>query len=73
MENCFSVYPPRVHVALTHASMSQRVYRGDIDTPKTDKSKRKAGLPEGLRQDLTEWLAAELIRVRTVGYSLLKI
>jgi integrase len=48
----------RSHVALTHACISQRVYRGDIDTPKTDKSKRKAGLPEGLRQDIAEWLAA---------------
>ena len=46
----------RGHVALTQASISQRVYQGDIDTPKTDKSKRKAGLPEGLRQDIAEWL-----------------
>ena len=37
-------------------SVSQRVYRGDIDTPKTTKSARKVALPEGLRRDLGEWL-----------------
>jgi integrase len=63
----------RGHVAVTHASISQRVYRGDIDTPKTAKSKRKAGLPEGFHQDLAEWLAASPdTGVRTSGCSRLK-
>jgi integrase len=46
----------RGHVEETHASVCQRVYRGDIDTPKTAKSVRKVALPEGLRQDLNTWL-----------------
>jgi integrase len=47
----------RGHVGESYASVSQRVYRGDIDTPKTVKSLRKVALPEGLRQDLKTWLA----------------
>ena len=47
----------RGHVGESHASVCQRVYRGDIDTPKTVKSVRKVALPEGLRQDLKTWLA----------------
>ena len=34
----------RGHVEETHASVRQRVYRGDIDTPKTVKSVRKVAL-----------------------------
>jgi integrase len=51
----------RGHVGESYASVSQRVYRGDIDTPKTVKSLRKVALPEGLRQDLKTWLATRLI------------
>jgi len=47
----------RGHIEEDHVSVSQRVYRGDIDTPKTVKSVRKVALPEGLRQDLQTWLA----------------
>ena len=47
----------RGHIGQTHVKVSQRVYRGDIDTPKTQKSVREVGLPEGLRQDLGTWLA----------------
>jgi integrase len=39
-----------------HIEVSQRVYRGDIDTPKTARSVLKVALPEGLRQDLKLWL-----------------
>ncbi len=39
----------RGHIGQTHADVCQRVYRGDIDTPKTVKSVRKVALPEGLR------------------------
>jgi integrase len=48
----------RGHIAETHASVCQRVYRGDIDTPKTDKSVREAGFSEGLREDVAAWLAS---------------
>jgi integrase len=38
------------------ASIQQRVYRGKIDTPKTEKSVRIAALSSGLRLDLEAWL-----------------
>ena len=38
------------------ASIHQRVYRGIIDTPKTEKSTRTAALSSGLRRDLESWL-----------------
>jgi integrase len=47
----------RRDIAETHASVSQRVYRGDIDSPKTSNSIRDVGLSEGLREDLAAWLA----------------
>jgi hypothetical protein len=39
--------------AVTHgyADIRQRVYRGVIDTPKTDNSIREVGLPPGLKED----------------------
>jgi integrase len=40
----------------TSANISRRVYRGKIDTPKTRKSVRLAGLPGGLGLDLAAWL-----------------
>ena len=39
----------------TYADIRQRVYRGAIDTPKTDQSVRKAALPEGLLQEIQLW------------------
>jgi len=39
----------------TYADIRQRVYRGAIDTPKTDQSVRKAALPEGLLRDIDVW------------------
>jgi integrase len=41
----------------THADIRQRVYRRRIDTPKTDNSKRKAALSQGLLIDLETWKA----------------
>jgi integrase len=39
----------------TYADIRQRVYRGTIDTPKTDQSVRKAALPEGLLREIEVW------------------
>lgn len=38
-----------------YADIRQRVYRGLIDTPKTDQSLRKAALPEELLADVESW------------------
>jgi integrase len=38
-----------------YADIRQRVYRGAIDTPKTDQSLRKAALPEDLLADVENW------------------
>jgi integrase len=38
-----------------YADIRQRVYRGMIDTPKTDNSMRKAALPEGLLAEIETW------------------
>jgi integrase len=39
----------------SYADIRQRVYRGTIDSPKTDQSVRKAALPEGLLRDIEVW------------------
>jgi integrase len=39
----------------TYADIRQRVYRGTIDTPKTDQSVRKAALSEGLLREIEVW------------------
>jgi len=39
----------------TYADIRQRVYRGIIDTPKTDQSVRHAALPEGLLREIEVW------------------
>jgi integrase len=39
----------------TYVDIRQRVYRGKLDTPKTDKSLRKVALPKGLLQDIELW------------------
>jgi integrase len=46
----------RGYVTTTYADVSQRVYRGDLDTPKTRKSVRLAALSGGLARDLADWL-----------------
>jgi integrase len=48
----------RGSVTATCAEVSQRVYRGSLGTPKTEKSIRLVGLPGGLSRDLSVWLAA---------------
>jgi integrase len=40
-----------------YADISQRVYRGDVDTPKTVHSVRRAALPEGLLADIRSWMS----------------
>jgi integrase len=39
----------------TYAEIVQRVYRGDIDTPKTNQSVRKAALSGGLAAEIDAW------------------
>jgi integrase len=40
-----------------YADIQQRVYRGEIDSPKTVNSIRAAALPEGLLEDIRHWIA----------------
>ena len=47
----------RRHVENGYADVRQRVYRGLIDTPKTNNSKRWAALGDGLVQLLNHWLS----------------
>ncbi len=42
-------------VTATYANFRQRVYRGTIDTPKTDQSLRKAALSQGLLAEIENW------------------
>ncbi len=42
----------------TYANIRQRVYRGIIDSPKTEQSFRKAALSEGLLRDIEDWRKA---------------
>ena len=46
------------HLLATHANICQRVYRGGIDTPKTQRSFRNAALPSGLLAEIEDWRAA---------------
>jgi integrase len=39
----------------TYADIRQRVYKGTIDTPKTENSTRKAALSEGLLAEIENW------------------
>jgi len=45
----------------TYVDIRQRVYRGVIDTPKTDQSIRKAALPEGLLRDIEAWRSVSIV------------
>jgi site-specific recombinase XerD len=45
----------QVKIAIASAEVTQRVYRGKIDTPKTDHSVRKAALTDGVLLDLESW------------------
>jgi integrase len=44
-----------LHLRDTHADVRQRVYRGEIDTPKTANSIRKAALSAGLVAEIKLW------------------
>ncbi|MEZ5404577.1 MAG: replication initiator protein A [Bryobacteraceae bacterium] len=44
----------------TYADIRQRVYRGTLDTPKTDQSTRKAALSQGLLAEIEAWRAFAL-------------
>ena len=54
----------RGYVTTTYADVTQRVYRGDLDTPKTKKSVRLAALSGGLARDLVggEFLSCPELR-----------
>jgi integrase len=43
------------HLTATHADIRQRLYRGRIDSPKTNNSLRKAALAEGVLADIRAW------------------
>ncbi len=47
-------------VGTDFADIRQRVYKGDIDTPKTTQSVRKAALSEGLAAELEKWKAMSI-------------
>jgi integrase len=48
----------RKHVGVdcTQAAIEQRIYRGDIDTPKTTSSKRIVAIPPETAAQLREWM-----------------
>jgi integrase len=43
------------HLSETHVNIRQRVYRGEIDSPKSPRSIRKAALATGLLEDIELW------------------
>jgi len=43
------------HVEADQITIEQRLYRGQIDSPKTPKSKRSAALSEGLQSVIAKW------------------
>jgi hypothetical protein len=42
------------------ADIRQRVYRGDVDSPKSAKSVRRAALSDGLPVSIDEWRALSI-------------
>ena len=50
----------RASIDASSAIIEQRVYRGTVDTPKTQKSKRLAALSSSLGRDMQEWLGRDL-------------
>jgi integrase len=44
-----------------YADIRQRLYRGKLDTPKTDKSTRKAALSQGLLEEIENWRMSAII------------
>lgn len=57
----------RARLERGHADIDQRVYRGEIDTPKTIPSKRWAALADGLFGGLRQWVDLLPIRRRRLG------
>jgi integrase len=49
------------HLSDTHVHVRQRVYRGEIDSPKTARSSRKAALAAGLIDDIKLWRELSLL------------
>jgi integrase len=45
------------HVEADHIKIEQRLYRGKIDSPKTNQSKRSVALSQGLQTAIAEWKA----------------
>jgi len=45
----------------TYVDIRQRVYRGAIDSPKTDQSIRQAALPEGLLREIEVWRSVSIV------------
>src|SRR5437899_11665466 len=43
------------HVRTDHIEIEQRLYRGKIDSPKTNQSKRSVALSQGLQSKMAEW------------------
>jgi len=43
------------HVNADHIEIEQRLYRGKIDSPKTNQSKRSVALSHGLQSDIARW------------------
>ncbi|MCG3775627.1 MAG: hypothetical protein JW395_2469 [Nitrospira sp.] len=48
------------HIGPDYADIKQRVYKGQIDRPKTVQSIRRAALSQGLIAALEQWKAATL-------------
>jgi integrase len=48
------------HLSETHADIKQRVYRGEVDSPKTSNSLRKAALSAGLVEEIKLWRSVSI-------------
>jgi integrase len=51
------------HVADDHVHVEQRLYRGKLDRPKTERSKRKAALSKSTAQLMKEWRLANSVEL----------
>jgi integrase len=47
----------RTRLSENTADIQERIYRGKLDTPKTQKSVRMVALPPSVREDMESWLA----------------
>lgn len=43
------------HIKSDHIEIGQRLYRGKIDTPKTNQSERSVALSQGLKSEIAKW------------------